>query len=433
MKGPVTNLRPITLLNTIRKVLSLIVLKRTRKNVNDYLDPSQSGFRNGRSTSDVVWAHKWLISKAFAEEVDIFITGIDLSSAFDTIDRHLLLQILSSFIEEDELRMIRYLLSNTDLRLKQNKIMTSNKFLSNIGTPQGDSLSPVLFIIYLEYALRSLRRPQENNIPHEIAYADDVDFVSIKGFKDIPTIQEHLNNVNLHVNASKTEFTKITKNEDSWRKIKKVGSLLGDNEDICRRKQLANAAIQKLNSVWFRKDRIKQHIRIKLYRTIVKSVLLYNCETWGLTKLDEQRLNTYHRRQLRTVLNIRYPTKIKNKSLYKKTKEVPLSLTILERRWRLFGHILRQDIKTPGNQAMLAYFRQDKPKRKGRQKTSIVTTLRRDLKRLPNSVAFQLKSISDLEELRRTAENRIEWKYITKAIYEAAQVEQSDDYSTDGP
>ena len=82
---------------------------------------------------------------------------------------------------------------------------------------------------------------------------------------------------------------------------------------------------------------------------------------------------------------------------------------------------------------MLAYFRQDKPKRKGRQKTSIVTTLRRDLKRLPNSVAFQLKSISDLEELRRTAENRIEWKYITKAIYEAAQVEQSDDYSTDGP
>ena len=101
--------------------------------------------------------------------------------------------------------------------------------------------------------------------------------------------------------------------------MKKVGSLLGDEEDVCRRK-LSNAALHKLKSVWLRKDQIKRHIRLKLYKAIVKSVLLYNCETWALTKQDEHKLDTFHRRQLRTVLNIRFPTKITNKSLYKKTK-----------------------------------------------------------------------------------------------------------------
>ncbi|GFS10895.1 RNA-directed DNA polymerase from mobile element jockey-like [Elysia marginata] len=116
-KGPVINLRPITLLNTLRKVLSLIKLNRTKHDINEYLSASQSGFREGRSTSDIVWSHRWLVSKTYAENIllDFFITGIDMSSAFDTIDRHLLLNILKNIIREDEQRITRYLLSNTEL------------------------------------------------------------------------------------------------------------------------------------------------------------------------------------------------------------------------------------------------------------------------------------------------------------------------------
>ena len=39
------------------------------------------------------------------EVVEIKITGIDMSSAFDTIDRQTLLDILREIIEEDELRI----------------------------------------------------------------------------------------------------------------------------------------------------------------------------------------------------------------------------------------------------------------------------------------------------------------------------------------
>ncbi|GFR64481.1 very-long-chain enoyl-CoA reductase [Elysia marginata] len=48
-KGPPKNLRPITLLNTIRKALSIITLHRIGPQVEKYLSPSQSGFRPHRS------------------------------------------------------------------------------------------------------------------------------------------------------------------------------------------------------------------------------------------------------------------------------------------------------------------------------------------------------------------------------------------------
>ncbi|GFR64602.1 very-long-chain enoyl-CoA reductase [Elysia marginata] len=81
-----------------------------------------------------------------------------MSSAFDTIDRHLLLNILKNIIREDEQRIIRYLLSNTELSIKLKGSSKRESFKSNIGTPQGDSLSPVLFIVYLEHALKNIRK-----------------------------------------------------------------------------------------------------------------------------------------------------------------------------------------------------------------------------------------------------------------------------------
>ncbi|GFS06834.1 retrovirus-related Pol polyprotein LINE-1 [Elysia marginata] len=69
-KGHVTYLRPITLLNTLRKVLSLIMLNRAKHDINEYLSPSQSRFREGRSTSNIVWSLRWLVSKTYAENID---------------------------------------------------------------------------------------------------------------------------------------------------------------------------------------------------------------------------------------------------------------------------------------------------------------------------------------------------------------------------
>jgi hypothetical protein len=86
-----SSLRPIVLLTTLRKTLSLITLNRIRPAVEGFLPKSQSGFRQNRSTSDAVWAHKWLIARIMKAREEIFILGAYMSRAFDTLDRQRML------------------------------------------------------------------------------------------------------------------------------------------------------------------------------------------------------------------------------------------------------------------------------------------------------------------------------------------------------
>ena len=194
-QGPVKNLRPITLLEVIRKILSKIFMNRTEDKINKHLSESQSAYRKSRSTTDAVWAHRWMTAKTQAQDISIFITGIDMSSAFDTIHRDELFKIVEKILDEDELRILSTLLSETTLEVKVENAQATT-FESNIGSPQGDSISGPLFTLYFNEALQQIKDELQNdptdcrdinprwiektksNIPEEIIYADDCDFIT---------------------------------------------------------------------------------------------------------------------------------------------------------------------------------------------------------------------------------------------------------------
>ena len=150
-------------------------------------------------------------------------------------------------------------------------------------------MSGKLFDIYFENALKEVREvlsgmeKTPTMLPDEAIYADDADFITQeleKKEKLQNNIKNTLQKENLKVNETKTEETMterkrkvqgyscelqddlkmiIKKDEtENWRTTKKLGSLLGVTEDINRRKQLATAALNKMNNIWIRKDKIKQ-------------------------------------------------------------------------------------------------------------------------------------------------------------------------------
>ncbi|GFR75917.1 hypothetical protein ElyMa_005787300 [Elysia marginata] len=257
-------------------------------------------------------------------------------------------------------------------------------------------------------------------------YADDVDFVSLEFIK-VEEVQKALERHRLFVNVDKTDFTTLSRNAKDWRETKKVGLLIGD-EDVERRKQLSTAALLKLRNIWIGGDKIKRDTKIKLYRALVKSILTYNCGTWALTQIEEDKLDAFHRKQLKQILNIKYPVNIKNESLYKKCNEKHLPLHILESRWRLFGHILRRDIEIPANKSMEAYFVRKGGKFLGRPITTLPNVLNnnKDLSRLPTG-ELRLKTNEDLDHLRSIAQVRQQWKGLTKKTREAAEASRSED------
>ena len=108
-----------------------------------------------------------------------------MSSAFDTILRKELVQELETFLAEDEMRMIRVLLSDTKMIVKDQ--FMCDEFKTNLGSPQGDSISGIFFNVYFEKHLRKVREMLDENktlaehrslLPAEMIYADDCDFIT---------------------------------------------------------------------------------------------------------------------------------------------------------------------------------------------------------------------------------------------------------------
>ena len=361
--GPVKNLRPLTLSNAVRKILSMATLKRIEKKVDTFTGPWQCAYKRGRSCADIVWCQRVLLSVVQRKRWEYHRMGIDMSSAFDTIRRTSILELLVRCgCNDDEVRLVRLLLSNTILRVNVNGTM-SVEFQSLLGAFQGDCLSGCLFTLVLAGALCDLRiqlvididRPNppitELGLPLDTEYADDVDFndEEEENLRTIlPLATEILNDWNLFVNEDKTDFTHVylassgEKDEQGnliagkelWRKSITLGSMLCSKEDITRRISLGYAAFNKYNKAW--SNKIPLDKRLLLYEALVVSVMMYNSSCWAAPKSVLEKLDIVHRRHLRSILNYRYPNVISNVNLYRRCNVEPLSARVDRNRWRMF-------------------------------------------------------------------------------------------------
>ena len=438
--GPVKNLRPLNLLNGIRKILSVLTLNRIQDQVNHYTGPWQCGYKAGHGCADIVWSQQMLISVVMKKHCEFHKMGIDMTSAFDTIKRSTILRLLEDAgCSEDGIRLARLLLSRTTVVVRVNR-ETSTVFISTKGAFQGDSLSGCFFTLVLAGALMHLRvvyieRPiipvsDENGLPLEWEYADDVDFNDEDENKlrsMLPVCTSVLEEWDLHVNESKTEFVHLflasqgdvssdgapLVNNEPWRTSKSLGSLLCSLADIKHRIILANSAFQTFKKIWLEKSKISLEKKLLVYEAQVVSVLLYNCGCWSAPKHVLSKLDTCSRKHLRTILNIHWPKGvISNKELYRRCNTVPITERVRQARWKLFGHILRMDDNCPPVLALrFALTSGDLyTGRRGRPRCNLLSTLQDDLKE--HNLSF--KSIDDYEIIRELANDRSKWRNLFK-------------------
>ncbi|XP_035689837.1 uncharacterized protein LOC118425125 [Branchiostoma floridae] len=370
---------------------------------------------------------------------DFYKMGIDMSRAFDTIKRSKILDVLyQAGCNEDELRLVRILLAGTKLNVRVGSTYSAD-VETTIGSPQGDSLSPVLFTCYLASALASIRshstRPNPPvsrlGIPLEMEYADDVDFIDEEKAtleRLLPVAANNLKDSNLFVNEAKTEYTHvyladtIEKDEDEkplrgheeWRKSKTLGSLLCSSADIAARCTMGNIAFRSLWKIWIRRSKIPLEKKLLLYNATCVSIMLYNCNSWAAPQTVLDKLDACHRKHLRTITGHRWPNSlISNNALYKLCNTGPLSTKVKQARWTMFGHVLRMPTNTPAQQALeFALIGSNTYKaRKGRHCKNLLGLLRADLK---ERGLGPLRSERKLRELRELAMNRTKWKELKK-------------------
>ena len=219
---------------------------------------------------------------------------------------------------------------------------------------------------------------------------------------------------NLIVNVDKTEWTIIAHKDmlefaSSWEGTRKLGSLLGVEEDVSRRIQLATVSFQSLEVIWKHRSLVPTATRIRSYQALVESVLMYNCGTWGLTEAIADKIDRFQRKLLRRVarvMGISWSDRVTNEALYEESGITRASEQAIDARWRLFGHALRMHEDSPARQAMAYYFVNDQKGRQG-NRTTIASALSDDYK-----AAFgkTIKTKEEYESMITLASNRNYWK-----------------------
>ena len=414
-KGPPENLRPVILLSVLRKILAICVIRRISDRLfRNIIPPSQAAYRAGRSTTELVFAFRLLIEKAItSEQYELHLLLLDMSKAFDRIQRKWLIEDLQTVLNDDELHLVGLLLKNVQIAVKLNKDI-GNFFNSTIGSPQGDSASAIFFITYLARSKRvqpNLQFDYLNRIVFllEQQYSDDCSFACTNKqlLEDIK--HETINSFqkrNLAVNPSKAEEYSITSNgNEDWKNCKLVGSFLDTRTDISKRKQAANSAYCKLKPI-LTSRRTSLGVKIRVFRALIESIFLYNSEIWTLTKGLECEIDVFQRKLLRYLLGIRWSANnwISNTELYRITKLRPWSCVIRHRRLSFFGHVCRLGNNTPARIALAEALRPVK-RPKGRAKTTYLSMISKDLSQLGLTVGGAITLSLKREEWNRTIGN----------------------------
>ena len=182
-KGNMDKLRPITLLETFRKLLSFIITKRITKIIDkhDLLKGYNYGFRTGRSTTDVLRTLRLIIDDAYFNKKNLQLTSLDIYKAYDTVPFDAISQCCKRIKMPDRLiLLIHNFLSQREITVTT-PFGYSGKLKATRGVPQGDAISPILWAIFYDPLLTKLQQlsngytlsKSEITIP-ALAYADDL-------------------------------------------------------------------------------------------------------------------------------------------------------------------------------------------------------------------------------------------------------------------
>ena len=244
----------------------------------------------------------------------------------------------------------------------------SEWFTVQTGVRQGCVISPLLFLVVVDWCMRSTLGNGNTGIRWTLtSFLEDLDFAddicllsSTRDHMQQKTAQlnTYAKQVGLKINIKKTKVMAVNDNSNrvpikiNDTNIEEVedftylGSVIsndnGTSKDIKSRLSKARASFCQLRTIW-RSTTLSRKTKLKLYNSNVKSVLLYGSECWRIIQSDFNKLAAFHNTCLRKICKIFWPNKITNKDLYQLTSQRDIREEIKIRKWKWIGHVFRRE------------------------------------------------------------------------------------------
>ena len=455
------NHRGISLLCIAGKILMRLILNRLSSHIDKIglIPESQCGFVQGKSTTDSSFALQQLQEKCKLQQQDLFLLFIDLTKAFDTVNREGLWHILEKAgCPKHFVGIIRSFHDNMKVTVKEGSDM-SPSFGVTSGTKQGCIIAPTLFSIFFSMMLH-------------VAFKDSADGVDIKSRFDIrltsiasrhfdamsrvcvSTIRELLfaddcalaadsvealqrlcdcfsaaaRRFGLTISIKKTEVLYQPARGNAYippaifiegKQLKAVeifkylGSIVSNvashDAEITARIAKATSAFGRLTKRLWNNRNIKVHTKISVYQAAVVTSLLFGCEAWTLKRAHIARLEAFHQASLRRIARIRWFHKVTNYEVLGRCKIGSIQSMLESAILRWTGHVVRMpDDRIPKR---LLYGRLAS----GRGSKGNHATYRNQVRRILHAGGI---TPADLEPL---AKPRAAWRTLSKTVVKKAE------------
>ena len=442
------NHRGISLLSIAGKVLARVLLNRLIEHLEmGHLPESQCGFRKNRGTIDMVFAARQLQEKCQEQNTDLYSTYVDLTKAFDTVSREGLWKIMSKYGCPSKFVTIVRQFHDGMLARVQDGGEASAPFAVTNGVKQGCVLAPTLFSIMFSAMLSdafrdkdmginiryrmdgsvfNLRRLQaktkvsEDSI-NDLLFADDCALnatseADMQHSADI--FSAACTNFGLTISTKKTEvmhqpapgkqYVEPNININGQRlnvvdRFTYLGSTLSRNvvidDEINIRLAKASAAFGRLSKTVWDKRGITTPTKIKVYKAIVITTLLYGCETWTVYARHTKKLNHFHTTRLRKLLGISWQERVPDTEVLTRAGLPSIQTLLMKTQLRWAGHVARMpDCRIP--KKLFFGELQDGKRSLGAPKKRFKDTLKASLK------AFGINPVS----WEQAAADRTKWR-----------------------
>ena len=222
--GLAKNYRGITLTSIAAKIYNALLRNRIEPKIDNILRKNQNGFRRNRSTTSQILTIRRVLKGVRAKNLQATLIFVDFTKAFDSIHRGKMEQILLAYgIPKETVAAITILYRNTKVKVRSPDGDTEY-FDIVAGVLQGDTLAPYLFIICLDYVLRtSIDKFKENGFEMtkkrsrrysattitDADYADDIAILANTPDQAetlLHSLERAAASIGLYVNAHKTEY-----------------------------------------------------------------------------------------------------------------------------------------------------------------------------------------------------------------------------------
>jgi exonuclease III len=182
-KSDPKNYRPIALLHTVENVLSQVVFLRIAEKAMKTLNKKQFGFLKGRSCRHAVHLLLRDLERNVSKKSGKCLIFADFSKAFDSLRFDRMWACLrSQGCPPEIVTVLERMYDDSKVEIKYAPGVRSERFHQARGIRQGSTLSPLIFIIVLDWALQIFEKSL-NDLKNKgikglmtswLAYADDV-------------------------------------------------------------------------------------------------------------------------------------------------------------------------------------------------------------------------------------------------------------------